>query len=261
MSIIQPVLTPDQINEISLHVNNYRKINQAQPLGWDTTIQSFSQDWSYYLLQNNLFEHSGSKIYGENLAYFQGYGTDIMSLLKLAIDAWYNEIASYNFKKPGFSDTTGHFTCLVWAASKTYALGISINPANSAVIITMNTNPPGNINGEFQKNVLPIVNSTPSPTPDPPIPPIPIYNTVLLLKIINDIHNIIFSINRRRTKYVVVSYINNVISDLSTLTNIPIISSVIINLNIIIHTIVRIGYSKNVINSLNNIIVQLKQYL
>jgi len=261
MSIIQPVLTLDQINEISVYVNNYRKLHQSPPVDWDTSIQSFSQDWSYYLLENNLFEHSGTKIYGENLAFFQGYGNDIMTLLKLAIDAWYNENTSYDFKKPGFSDVTGHFTCLVWAASKTYALGISINPKNNAVIITMNTNPPGNINGEFQKNVLPIINSIPSPTPNPPIPPNPISNSALLLKVINDIHNIIFSISRRRIKYIVVTYINNVISDLMTIKNIPMMSSIIENLNLIIHTIIRMGYSQNIINSLNNIIVQLKQYL
>lgn len=84
MSIIQTKLTVNQINEISAYVNNYRKLNQAPPINWDTNIQSFSQDWSYYLLENNLFEHSGTALYGENLAFFQGYGTDIMTTLKLA---------------------------------------------------------------------------------------------------------------------------------------------------------------------------------
>jgi hypothetical protein len=259
MSIIQPKLTVNQINEISAYVNNYRMLNQAPPINWDTNIQSFSQDWSYYLLENNLFEHSGTTLYGENLAFFQGYGTDIMTTLKLAIDAWYNENIYYDFKNPGFSNVTGHFTCLVWVSSKTYALGISINNTNNSVVITMNTSPPGNVDGKFQTNVLPVLSPTPTPTPNPPIPPVPVSNTAILLKIINDINNIIFSISRRQSKYFVLAYINNVIAELATVENVP--KSIIAYLNTIVHTIRAVGYSQNIINALNNTVVKLKQYL
>jgi hypothetical protein len=33
---------------------------------------------------------------------------------KSAVDAWYNEVQSYNFNSPGWSGATGHFTQLVW---------------------------------------------------------------------------------------------------------------------------------------------------
>lgn len=31
-----------------------------------------------------------------------------------AVDAWYNEVASYSYSNPGWSGATGHFTQLVW---------------------------------------------------------------------------------------------------------------------------------------------------
>lgn len=166
MTIQQPVLTTEQITEITNYVNAYRAKNQAPPLIWDATIAEFSQSWSFYLISNNEFKHSGNHLYGENLAYFQGYGTDTMALLKKAIDLWYDEITLYDFKNPGFSHATGHFTCLVWKSSTKFAMGISINDVTNAVDITMNTSPPSNYIGQFQENVLPVIPIS-SPTPVP----------------------------------------------------------------------------------------------
>lgn len=163
-NIHQPVLTSDQIVEITNYVNAYRAKNQAPPMRWDPTIAEFSQHWSYYLVSNNQFKHSGNRLYGENLAYFQGYGSDVMGLIKKSIDLWYEEIVLYDFKKPGFSHATGHFTCLVWKSSTHFAMGISINTATNAVDVTMNTSPPGNYAGEYEENVLPLV---PIPVPSP----------------------------------------------------------------------------------------------
>uniref|UniRef100_A0A6C0KWJ8 SCP domain-containing protein n=1 Tax=viral metagenome TaxID=1070528 RepID=A0A6C0KWJ8_9ZZZZ len=159
------VFNQDQINEITAYINNYRTLHQAPPLTWDPTIAIFSQNWANYLLNNNLFQHSGTSLYGENLAYFQGYGTDFMGLVKLAVDMWYNEIKLYDFTKPGFSEATGHFTALVWKSSTTFAMGFAINTTTNAVDVTMNTSPPGNVIGQFDTNVLAPTSSTPAPVP------------------------------------------------------------------------------------------------
>jgi hypothetical protein len=173
MSITQPSLTPDQENEIAAYVNNYRAKHQAPPMVWDNTIYSFSQSWSLVLSNNNLFQHSGNQIYGENLAYFQGYGSDAMLLIKKSIDSWYNEVMKYDFNSPGFSTATGHFTCLVWKSSTRFAIGISINTQTQSAIITMNTAPPGNVQGDFEMNVLPELMPVPIPTPMPEPTPTP----------------------------------------------------------------------------------------
>jgi hypothetical protein len=173
MSIIQPSLSQQNIIDITDYVNSYRLKNQAAPLIWNDTIATFAQKWTKYMTSNHVFKHSGSTLYGENIAYFRGYGSDVMVLLKLAVDNWYNEISLYNFNKPGFSDATGHFTCLVWQASTMLGMGISINDATNEVYISFNTSPPGNIIGQFQQNVLPL-SSNPTPLPTPITTPIPI---------------------------------------------------------------------------------------
>jgi len=147
-------LTQSQIDEVTTYVNSYRAMNQAPPMAWNTTIAGVSQAWSTKLLTTNKFQHSGNPSYGENLAFFQGYGTDPVVLIKKSIDSWYNEIAAYDFSNPGFSEATGHFTCLVWVASTSFGMGIAINSTTGAAYITMNTSPAGNIIGEFPQNVL-----------------------------------------------------------------------------------------------------------
>lgn len=145
-----------QQTEITNYINVYRAKHNSPPLTWNTVISSFSQKWSDYLLSTNKFQHSGTKLYGENLAFFQGYGNNLVTLVKIAIDAWYNEIKYYNFQKPGFSQKTGHFTCLIWKSSTQFGLGIVYDERSRSAYITMNTYPPGNVAGGYIKNVLPI---------------------------------------------------------------------------------------------------------
>uniref|UniRef100_A0A6C0JDZ0 SCP domain-containing protein n=1 Tax=viral metagenome TaxID=1070528 RepID=A0A6C0JDZ0_9ZZZZ len=272
------ILSADQITEITSYVNYYRSLNQAPPLSWDTTIQKFSDNWSYHLLETNTFQHSGSDLYGENLAFFQGYGKDTMVLLKLAVDAWYNEISLYDFKKPGFSSATGHFTCLVWKASTNFSIGISIDPITSAADIVMNTSPPGNVEGQYKINVLPVgISPSPSPSPspvpvpnpvpipipvpNPPTPPIPISETAKIIMIINELNNINFAIHSRKPVYFIVNMINNVINEISQLTTISIGNNIISSLIGIINTIQKRKYNQFAINSINNIITQLRMYI
>ena len=147
------------ITEISNYINNYRSSHGVPPLVWEPVIASYSQNWSNYLLSNNIFIHSGTHLYSENLAYFQGYGVDELTLIKLAIDLWYNEIKLYDFNNPGFSPVTGHATALLWKSSTKFAIGFSVNKNNQIVDIVMNMSPPGNILGEFKENVLPAIKS------------------------------------------------------------------------------------------------------
>ena len=173
------MLTSYQKTQISDYINMYRTKHQVDNLMIDNTISLYSQNWSDNLLTNNLFKHSGTQLYGENLAYFQGYGTDVIVLLKLSVDAWYNEIKLYDYNNPGFSEETGHFSCLIWKSSTSFGIGISIDTITSKAIICMNTYLPGNITGPtnldttntFKINVLPLLEPTPIPKPTPiPMP-------------------------------------------------------------------------------------------
>jgi len=208
MLIIQPILTRKNIIDLTNYINAYRAKNQAPPLLWDNTIASFSQNWSYYMASNNLFQHSGTPIYGENISFFQGYSSDQMTLLFLAIDGWYNEILLYNFSNPGFSDTTGHFTCLVWSSSTSFGMGISINQSTGQAYISFNSSPPGNIIGEFQKNILQLNSNIPIP-----IPPFPIKTTNKDM-VINQLLKIINQINHNYNPNNIIANINTVIYEI-----------------------------------------------
>ena len=233
MSVILQAAAPTQMTisdsqklEITNYINQYRKAHQAPELKWDDTIANFSQSWSNYLLLNNLFQHSGSQLYGENLAYFKGYGSDMMTLIKLSIDLWYKEVELYDFQKSGFTEATGHFTCLVWKSSKLFGLGFSI--IDDTVVVSFNTSPPGNVIGEFDINVLPKIDSVPLPTPPPtptpkpivPPPSMPIVPTEpiasnKILKIINILYKIIDELKKKNSnKQSIIFNIKNLITDL-----------------------------------------------
>ena len=227
-SVTQPQLTDSQKTEITDYINAYRAKHRAPPLQWDNTIATFSQQWSYHLVSNNLFQHSVGSGYGENLAYFKGYGIDPMTLLKKAVDSWYNEVTLYNFNNPGFSQGTGHFTCLVWKSSTNYGMGISIDTATKTVDVTFNTSPPGNYSGQYQLNVLP-ARTTPAPVPVPlptplpvplPIPnplplPVPVQNKAIILNALQTILNALRTNQSRNTLIILVYDLIKLVTALS----------------------------------------------
>jgi hypothetical protein len=267
MSIIQPTLTQEQQTEITNYINSYRTKNQAPPLIWDNTIATASQEWSYNLANTNTFQHSNNPLYGENLTFLQGYGTDVMTLLKKSVDDWYNEILSYNFNNPRFSEATGHFTCLVWVSSTNYGMGISINNDTNAVDIVLNTSPPGNVIGQFQQNVLPVIGSipviTPAPIPAPmptPIPtPFPIINpypkSTKIYYIINGLNSIIHELQTKKRKNVLILSVNNLIDQILNMQTPN--NNVINELYNLINMIQNKKSKNDIINNINNIIYDL----
>ena len=162
MSVEQPTLTQEQKNEITDYINMYRAKHSAPPITYDDTAAAFSQNWAAYLASTGLFEHSTNREYGENLAYFRGYGNKMMELIKKSIDLWYEEISLYDFENPGFSSETGHFTCLIWKNQTSFGMGYAYNPDTDVVNVNQNVSPSCNIMGGFEENVLPLKEETPS---------------------------------------------------------------------------------------------------
>jgi len=282
-------LTPNQQSAVAAYINMYRAKNQAPPLTYNPTITVFSQQWSSYLLSNNLFQHSGTQLYGENLAYFEGYGTDPVALIKLAIDAWYNEISLYNFNSPGFSEATGHFTCLVWLASRDFGIAIAFDPVTTKAVITMNTSPPGNVIGEFQQNVLPLVTLPPSPVPVPvpvpvpsptpvpvpvpsptpvpvPVPapsptPVPSASAQHVQQIIGMLQNFICSLSMRHTKGYLIYQLQMIIGQLATLTDVPVSNNMISMVHMLMQAVQSNTPILSLAMSAQNIIIALHPYI
>jgi len=79
---------------------------------------------------------------------------------KTAITAWYDEVKYYNYNKPGFSGSTGHFTQVVWKSTKQVGCAKKFCKSSGWTIYICEYDAPGNIvtsdNSYFKKNVLPI---------------------------------------------------------------------------------------------------------
>ncbi|CAK4029313.1 DNA mismatch repair msh3 [Lecanosticta acicola] len=127
--------------------NYYRRNFLASPLTWNDTLASYATKWA----KGCIWKHSGGP-YGENLA--EGFPSTT-----LAVDAWANEEAIYNYAKQKFSETTGHFTQLVWQETTSVGCGL-IQCDNSGAqggikgaYLVCEYSPRGNIVGEYVGNV------------------------------------------------------------------------------------------------------------
>ncbi|KAG0322498.1 hypothetical protein BGZ99_003322 [Dissophora globulifera] len=139
-----PLTAKEKADILKVH-NKYRKDHQAPALKWSDKAAA----WGNSHITSCEFKHTGGP-FGENLA--AGY-----SNFSAAIKAWYDEVAHYDFKKPGFSGATGHFTQVVWKGSK--AVGCAKIQCPQWKIYICDYDPAGNIvdstNSYFKKNVLP----------------------------------------------------------------------------------------------------------
>jgi len=133
--------------------NFYRYEHSASYIYWNQTLAQYAQTYS----QKCVWAHSHGA-YGENLA--RGYPN-----VTSAVEAWGNERAEYDFSSTnptGFSETTGHFTQLVWKSTQSTGCGwTNCNGKNGleGVILVCEYWPPGNLVGDdnhwFEQNVSP----------------------------------------------------------------------------------------------------------
>uniref|UniRef100_A0A6C0BDY4 SCP domain-containing protein n=1 Tax=viral metagenome TaxID=1070528 RepID=A0A6C0BDY4_9ZZZZ len=143
------------ISVIVNYVSMYRAMYCVPSVNICQSAMIFAKDWADHLVKNNVFQHSPFMTFGENIAmhlvpvnYNETYYT-----LK-SIDMWMSESPKYNFSRPGYSDTTGHFTALVWKSTK--CIGFAAARSSSGkLMVVMKFYPPGNGNVKmFQSSVL-----------------------------------------------------------------------------------------------------------
>lgn len=70
-------------------------------------------------------------------------------------DAWYNEVADYDFNNAGFSSTTGHFTQVVWKGTTSVGAAYALTADGLSAYAVAQYAPPGNYEGLFSSNVIP----------------------------------------------------------------------------------------------------------
>uniref|UniRef100_A0A0N5BJ55 SCP domain-containing protein n=1 Tax=Strongyloides papillosus TaxID=174720 RepID=A0A0N5BJ55_STREA len=151
----------DMKKRFLLETNKYRRAHGASNLVVDSKLAEKAQQYAEYLAKIKRLVHdrrNSIEKMGENLAF----GSPQIS--HLGVKKWYDEIALYDFKKPKFSSATGHFTQLVWKASKKAGFGVAVSSDGMGVYVVCKYTPPGNYNNEYSKNVLPLSNTVPRTT-------------------------------------------------------------------------------------------------
>lgn len=127
--------------------NWFRSHYEAAPLAWDDTLADFAKSHA----ETCVFAHSGGP-YGENIAA----AWPILNAMD-GVDDWGNEEAEYNWGNPGFTETTGHFTQLVWQATTSVGCGLvschNSNGINNGDFLVCEYSPAGNVLTEFAQNV------------------------------------------------------------------------------------------------------------
>lgn len=138
--------------------NAKRALHDTPALTWNQTLADYAADYaaSTFDCDNVALVHSGGP-YGENLA--AGYVGGAAP-----VDAWYNEISSYDYSNPGYSSATGHFTQVIWKS--TTQLGCAYVTCDNAwrQYTICEYSPAGNVVGTtsaltaqyFTANVLPL---------------------------------------------------------------------------------------------------------
>ncbi|XP_046893544.1 GLI pathogenesis-related 2, like [Hypomesus transpacificus] len=134
--------------------NDYRRKHQALPLKLSRKLSREASRYAESLASTRILKHSVESSRGscgENLAWasYDQPGKDVA-------DRWYDEVKQYSFNRPGFSSGTGHFTAMVWKATKKLGVGKAIASDGSSFVVARYF-PAGNITnqGHFESNVLP----------------------------------------------------------------------------------------------------------
>lgn len=157
------------------YVNSLRARHRAPPVSVNENISLAAQEWADAMAEYDLWYHSKT-FYGENIAMgysSSGYDFNNSDRNGFVLDAtsrWYNEVDLYDFAKPGWSNTTGHFTQLVWTSTREIGIGVSYNPDTKKVYVVMNYLPPGNYENAYEWNVYPEVKVLPLDGKKPPMP-------------------------------------------------------------------------------------------
>ncbi|XP_071948293.1 uncharacterized protein [Antedon mediterranea] len=132
--------------------NEYRVKHGVPKLKASDELNKHSQKWAEHLAKTGKFEHSDQRKYGENIAmHYSSESTEYSG--KEASDHWYSELRNYDFKKPAFSQGTGHFSQMVWKNSTQFGIGKAITK-DKRVVVVASYEPAGNYIGQFPDNVF-----------------------------------------------------------------------------------------------------------
>lgn len=137
-------------------------MQDTNPVVWNTGLAGVAQGYADDFVCNPNLVHSHNNYngvsIGENLA--RGYNFETAA----GVTAWWDEINEYDYSNPGYSEGTGHFTQLVWAATTDIGCGYKDCGSGLGYYLVCNYLPIGNViivnapnkNIQFIENVKPL---------------------------------------------------------------------------------------------------------
>eukprot|EP01062_Namystynia_karyoxenos_P047060 TRINITY_DN35397_c0_g1_i1.p1 TRINITY_DN35397_c0_g1~~TRINITY_DN35397_c0_g1_i1.p1 ORF type:complete len:571 (+),score=121.06 TRINITY_DN35397_c0_g1_i1:67-1713(+) len=134
---------------LSAH-NKLRARHGAQPLQVSPSCQQNAAMQAENCAGTGVLSHGNKPGQGQNCAMLSGPITDAGAVTK-AVQMWYDEIRDWQ-PGGGFSPATGHFTQVVWKATKEVGVAVA-RDRNQRVWVVANYAPPGNMRGQFSANV------------------------------------------------------------------------------------------------------------
>jgi uncharacterized protein YkwD len=135
---------------VSAH-NKYRTLHCARPVAWSPSLAAIAQRWADHLRDRQCtLQHNPATTCGENLTYDSPSGS--LSPDEV-VRGWYSEVGKYSFWNPRYRPGSGHFTQVVWAATR--LIGCGVAHCVNADVWVCNYDPPGNVLGQFADNVSP----------------------------------------------------------------------------------------------------------
>ncbi|MEU7632075.1 CAP family protein [Nocardia sp. NPDC049220] len=137
---------------LDLH-NTFRADHRAPALTLDQTLNKVAEEWAQHLAETHSFEHRPNPKYGENLYMMTSGGSDYAGAEE-AFRGWADEEKDYDYRKPGFSMETGHFTQVIWKSTERLGVARACVPDSSETYVVANYDPPGNYEGRYPENAL-----------------------------------------------------------------------------------------------------------
>ena len=123
--------------------NSLRATVKVPPLKWSPSLAGEAQEWANRLVANGRFEHRSNSLHGENLFEIVGRAATPVEV----VGEWRAESANYDYRGNKCRGATcGHYTQLVWAATRQVGCGVARNSRRE--IWVCNYDPPGNVVGQ-----------------------------------------------------------------------------------------------------------------
>ncbi|XKL65869.1 hypothetical protein PGB90_009289 [Kerria lacca] len=135
--------------------NEYRLKHKVPPLILSKKLCRYSEEWAKHLAQRGGLEHRQNCPYGENLFCCWTSLPNYIVNGHEPVECWYQEKDFHPFGKEPSSLKSGHFTQVVWMASRELGVGIA-RSRNGQIFVVANYDPPGNFLGQFKENVPPM---------------------------------------------------------------------------------------------------------